>query len=216
MTITYPRALHDVFLDKFEDFDFDHFPLGNLSQTASGEISFQEKVGGGVWTLSLATRPLRESEHGAAHAWYLSLRGGARSFKAYDLRRPWPMAYGPSVLSLTRSGGGTFDGTCTVTAAGGETVSLSGLPAGYRFSEGDYLSFAWLGRQVLVKALQALVANSGGAVTALSISPWLLAGGAVPVTATLVRAWCLMRPVPRSWNGGRQKPAAFQAVQSPS
>jgi hypothetical protein len=215
MAITYPRDLPTQLL-RPPRFELDYTPLGDTSRTAGGEVNFQEKIGGTLWALALTTKPLGERDYSAVHAWYQSFRGGAYSFKAYDVRRCWPLAYGPAVLALTRFGGGAFDGTCSVTAAGGSAVSLSSLPANYQITTGDYLSFPWRGRQQLVKFLQSVNANGAGVVSGVEIGPWLLAGGAVPATATLVRAWLLMRPINGSWKGGRSSldAVSFEAVES--
>lgn len=168
--------------------------------------------------MSLQSRPLNETNYGIAHSFFLSLKSGAKSFKAYDLRRYWPITYGPACLGLTRAGGGAFDGTCTLTAAGGASVSLSGLPAGFKVGLGDYVSFPWLGSQRLVKAVEAMTADGSGVLSVVNIEPWQLAGGSVTVVATLVKAWVLMRPVLGSWSGERTvfDPVSFQAIRSPT
>jgi hypothetical protein len=211
-----PRILPDALLRPVK-FSLNFVALGAMSRTMGGAISFQETVGGALWQMSLESRPLRERDYGIAHAFFLSLKGGAKSFKAYDLRRYYPSAYGVTVLGLTRHGGGTFDGTCTLTAAGGGTISLSGLPDSYTMTAGDYISFPWLGSQRLVKATETLGGNTSGVLNNMSVEPWQLSGGTVPVTATLVKAWCLMRPVPGSWSGDRTNmdPVSFQAIESP-
>lgn len=215
MAIVYPRAL-PALLANPPRFRFGFTPLGTQSRTVAGAVNFQEFAGGSLWELALGTGPLNESDYGAVHAWFLSLRGGARTFYGYDLRRCWPLAYGPAVTSLMRAGGGAFDGGCSVTAAGGTTLSLSNLPAAYRVSEGDYVSFDWLGGRWLVKTLEAATASSGGAVNNLTVAPWIRAGGTLPAAATLVRAWCEMKPKPGSWSGERtvRDAVSFEAIQT--
>lgn len=216
MAITYPRELPNLFL-RPPRFSFDYTPLGKLSRTAGGAVAFQEAVGGSLWEMALTTKTLNETEYGQAAAWFRSLRGGAEMFKAYDVRRPWPLHYGPDVLTLQRAGGlGAFDGTVSVNAAGGSTVSLRELPGGYRVSEGDYLSFPWRGGRALVVALESAIAGGGGGINGLAVGPWLFASPSeLPVTGTLVRAWCQMRPKPGSWSGERttRDPVSFEAIQ---
>lgn len=219
MAITYPRDLPTILETKCEGWTFDFEPLGELSRAIAGDVSFQERVGGNLWQLSLQTKPLNETDYSALHAWFLSLRGGSKSFKAYDVRRCYPLAYpkvnGVSTLPATRHGGGAFDGTATLTAAGGTTISLSGLPTSYVVSPGDYVSFDWLGGRALVRAVEAKTAALG-VIAGLEVAPWLLAGGTVPVTCSLVRAYCLMVPVTRSLQADRKPgtPIGFDAVQT--
>lgn len=217
MTITYPREFPD---EPFQAMQcrFDREPLGAISRSASGRIAFQEFVGGGLWQAHYQTKPLSETNYGRWHAWKLSLRGNY-TFKAYDPRRCYPIAYGPSLLNLTRAGGGTLDGTVTVTAAGGGTISLSGFPASFTITAGDYISFQWLGGQHLVKFLETMNANGSGVITSIAVDPWLRADdgspSGVPVTGTLVKAWCEMKILPGSWSGDRSilDPVSFDAVQ---
>lgn len=216
MAITYPRDFPeaDVIATQCR---FDYAPLGEMSRTQAGAVTFQERMGGSLWELSMTTKPLNETNYSKWHAWFLSLRGGQQSFMGRDPRRCWPLAYGPGVVDLVRAGSGLpFDGTCQVTAVGGDTIQLGNMPANYQVSIGDYISFNWFGGRVLVKALEPMVASSGGNVAAFTIGPWLRTGGVVPVLGTVVRAYCLMRPKPGSWRGERSgfEPVSFEAIQT--
>jgi len=218
MTITYPRTFPDAEV-KATRVRFDYTTLGEMSRTAAGAISFQERMGGSLWELSLTTKPLNETDYSRWHAWYLSLRGGVQSFFAYDVRRCWPLAYGPGVMSLIRvSSGLTFDGTCDVLAVGGSTITLGNLPANYKVSVGDYISFPWLGGRALVKALEPVTGSAGGSTAAFTVGPWLRTPGSLPPSrsATVVKAYCLMRPKPGSWQGERTvaTPVSFEAIQT--
>lgn len=216
MTITYPRDFPEADVVA-QQCTFDYAPLGELSRTAGGAVTFQERMGGSLWELALTTTPLNETNYGKWHAWFLSLRGGSglRAFKGRDPRRCWPIAYGPAVLSLP-FGGGLFTGNCTVTAVAGETIALGSLPAGYQMKVGDYVSFDWLGGRALVKALEDATANGSGVIASVTVGPWQRTGGTVPASATVVKAWCLMRPKPGSWNGARAgfAPVSFEAIQT--
>jgi hypothetical protein len=216
MTITYPRDFPDAD-PAAQRCKFDYATFGEMSRTAAGAITFQERMGGSLWELSLTTRPLNETDYSRWHAWYLSLRGGQQSFKGRDLRRCWPLAYGKHALDLTVAGSGLpFDGSCQVTAVAGNTIALGGLPANYQVSVGDYISFDWLGGRALVKALEPMTGSGAGNVAAFTVGPWQRTGGTVPASATVVRAWCLMRPKPGSWSGERtvRDPISFDAIQT--
>lgn len=216
MTITYPRDFPEADVVATQC-TFDYSPLGETSRTAAGAITFQERMGGSLWELSLTTSRLNETNYGKWHAWWLSLRGGSggRSFKGRDPRRCWPIAYGPGVLNLP-FGAGTFSGNCTVTAVAGETIALAQLPAGYQMRVGDYVSFDWLGGRALVKALEDATANGSGTIASVTVGPWQRTGGTVPAAATVVKAYCLMKPKPGSWSGTRQafEPVSFSAIQT--
>lgn len=213
MTITYPRDFPeaDVIATQCR---FDYAPLGEISRTAAGAVTFQERMGGSLWELAITTRPLNETNYGIWHSWFLSLRGGSgnRSFRGRDPRRCWPIAYG-SKLSTVFPG---FTGACTVTAVTGETIAVGGLPVGYQMKVGDYVSFDWLGGRALVKALEDATANGSGAIASVAVGPWQRTGGTLPALGTVVKAWCLMRPKPGTWQGGRtlRDPVSFEAIQT--
>lgn len=216
MTITYPRDF-PVAEVVAASCSFDYTTLGSLSRTAAGAITFQERMGGSLWELAMTTKPLNETDYSKWHAWFLSLRGGAESFKAYDPRRCYPLAYGPAVFNLIRASNGLpFDGTCNVVAVTGSTIQLADLPDSYVLSVGDYISFPWLGGRALVKALEPSSSGSGGVAIPFAVGPWLRTGGTLPVVASLVRAYCLMRPKPGSWRGERSgfEPISFEAIQT--
>lgn len=212
-----PRVLPAPLLRPVK-FSFDFEPIGALSRTLGGAVSFQEKIGGSLWRMDLQSRPLSERDYGEVFGWKSSLHGSSISFKAFDLRRCFPLNYGKSTLALPLPGGGTFNGTAQVTAAGGGTINVSGLPASYTVTVGDYFSFPWLGTQRLVRALETAGANASGVMTGLNIAPWLRSGGTVPATVVMVQAWVLMRMLPGSWSGERtvRDPVAFSAVETPA
>lgn len=218
MAITYPREFPDV---PFEPprCRFDREPTGALSRSASGRLAFQEFVGGGLWEAMYQSKPLNETNYGRWHAWKLSMRGAGRTFKGYDPRRCWPIEYGPSILTMTRFGGGTFDGTVTVSLVAGETIKLGDgalkLPPSFILRAGDYISFPWLGGQHVVKVLEDNQGNSSGVMTLVTVDPWLRTGGTEPATGTLVRPWCAMKIKPGSWSGDRSvfDPISFEAIQ---
>lgn len=218
MAITHPRDFPDVPFEAVRC-RFDREPLGAMSRSASGRIAFQEFVGGGLWEAMYQSKPLNETNYGRWHAWKLSMRGASRTFKGYDPRRCWPISYGPSILTMTRFGGGLFDGTVSLTAAAGELIRMGDgalkLPPGFILVAGDYVSFPWLGGQHVVKVLETNTANSSGLMTDIIVDPWLRTGGTVPVTATLIRPWCEMKIKPGSWSGDRSllDPVSFEAIQ---
>lgn len=223
MTLTFPRTFPVAPSGLVTRCTFDVTPIGGFSRAASGQIAFQQTVGGALWELSLTTMGLNSADYDLWHSFILSLKTGG-TFKGFDprLNRNYPLAYGTAAVGMARAGGGTFDGTASITAAGGEVISLGSplfLPANFIVTVGDYISFAWLGGQYIVKAMETKVADGSGVLANLSVSPWLRSGGTVPVTASLVDPYCLMKIKPGSWQGDRQGgyfggPVAFDAIQT--
>jgi hypothetical protein len=140
--------------------------------------------------------------HGAPHAawraWRAKLRGGLNTFSTWDVNKRTPLAY-PSATSAA-SISGAWGGTATVTALGASgALSLSGLPAGYVLSAGDYIGLEESGRYDLYEVATTVTANGSGVVT-VSVLPYLRS--TVFTTAAVARIW---RPVaafildPQSW-----------------
>jgi hypothetical protein len=213
--ITYPRdMLAPLSVEKTR---FVGEPLGAFSRTQGGRVAFQHSVGGSLWQATFVSNDMSIADYEKWYAFYLSVIG--ETFKAFDPAHRYPLAYsegGVLALPPTRAAGGAFDGTATVTAAGGRLLSLSGLPNGYQVKTGDYVSFAWLGGQNIVKALADVAATSGGIITDLPIRPWLRAGGTVPVTAQIGNPYCLMTALPGTFQGDRNglyAPCSFDAIQ---
>ncbi len=128
------------------------------------------------WSLSLKTKPLFNSEIGQWLAFNAALRGGARFFSMWDPWREYPAAYMPAGWgSLTRHGGGAFDGTATVTALGAsglpgaarDTLAFGTLPDGFLLNPGDMVGLSQSGLMSLHRILDpAQLTSAVGAVTA--------------------------------------------------
>jgi hypothetical protein len=144
----------------------------------------------GVWTLA-EMRPEKSDEW---RAFMAQLRGATRRFFGFDMKRPFPKQH-PSFAGLTRAGGGAFDGTATawsetLTADGDSDIELTGLPAGFILSQGDYIGFRWAATEASVAGLIwhhvgrvviAGIADVSGVVTVTCEPP---VPNAVPLTAT--------------------------------
>ena len=123
MTITYPRSLPSFLTSGEVDLRLNKGTTGALMR------------GGGVqtvqhaqpfWDLAWNTPPLTKAQKAELTAWWESLRGGLKTFLAYDPSTGYPVAYASeaAVLALTRYGGGSFDGSFALT-----TVSANELRA---------------------------------------------------------------------------------------
>lgn len=114
MTITYPRTLPS-FLTAAE------MVLRLNKGTTSGLLR-----GGGVqtvqhsqpyWDMTWTTPALTRAQKAELTAWWESLRGGLKTFLAYDAASAFPSYYASqaAVLAITRSNGLSFNGTFELT-----------------------------------------------------------------------------------------------------
>ncbi|WP_323034103.1 hypothetical protein [Pararhodobacter sp.] len=212
MAITIPRPLPDLRYVRSQ------MTLGralSVNSLASGAVQAVES-GAALWRLSIQTEPLRWSGRRALNAWHGSL-AGTRRILGYDWLGSYPVAYGVRALGLVKAGGGVWGGTATLGAATATTLTLSGLPAGYKASAGDRLSFPWAGVRAYHEITEAVTASAAGVMTvtvepAVRLNPAPAAGAVV----ALVRPACIMMIVPDSWQCDESGPlgsASFEAVQ---
>ncbi len=208
------------------------FPAGALFSTAQFTLNVTEAVntlrsgavqvmqlGDPLWSAEFETVPLTGEERAPWQAWKVALRGSIGTFLCFDPEKAYPRAYGAAVLSLTRAGGGAFDGVAILDAVTANTLTLSGLPSGYQASAGDMLAFPWNGSRSLHMVMESAVASEAGIITvsaepAVRLSPAPTSGAAVD----LVKPSCLMRIIPGSWEApatADRRSIRFEAIQVP-
>jgi hypothetical protein len=210
---TFPRALPAV--NWLEQPSFDLMPVEGVNR-AGGSVQTME-LADPFWSAKFVTEPLNWANRALLSAWKDSLRGGKRFF-GFDPFRQWPAFYKAAVLSLTRAGGGAFDGTAKVTANGTTTVALATLPASYHVSEGDMVELPRDGGLISLHQVidvGGVVASGGGATTVVIDPP---APADVTINATtvrLVKPRALMVIVPGSYSapaGVGRRSVSFDAV----
>lgn len=118
------------------------------------------------WTLQLTAEKLTTSEAALFDAFEMDVEDGCL-IAAYDPHRPRPIAYGAQPLSGTRAAGGAFVGDGGLQAINDpNTITVSGLPAGFNLSAGDYVEVRKSAYERSLHRIRApAVANSGGIVT---------------------------------------------------
>lgn len=178
-------------------------------------------LGPDLWRMDYTTTNLTQADSLQFSAWLQSLDGGARLFKAWDPRLPYPQSYPTGFAGMTKAGGGAFDGTCSVDAFAEtlDSITLAGLPNGFKINIGDMVSLTWSGTQLLHRFMAAAVADGFGKATA-AIRPRLPISFAVDpsVPGTFVKPWCLAVVDAASIKGGYQVgqsgPISFSAGQT--
>lgn len=213
MTITYPRPLPTWF--RAEAFGLNLSRVQAVARTRGGAVQVAER-GRTLWTAEITTPLLRPTRHEELQAWLASLRGGLNTFLLHHLHLCRPIAYpGTGWAGITRHGGGAFDGTATVTAASGYSVTVGDLPTNYVASPGDMISWAWGSTRTLHRVVEGGTASAG--VLTVQVEPDVPAGGTYPATVKLERADAVFRlsaPVFARRSGGGGEPIQFQAIQA--
>lgn len=218
MTITVPRDIPDIRgRTPFARVTFDPVYNQVVAPTNGGRVQVAN-VGPDLWKMYYETRPLAAADALELAAWLQSLRGGARFFKAWHPLRRYPAGYRAGFGTMTRAGGGAFDGTATLAAIGvsRDTVTLSTLPAGLALTAGDMMSVPMGDSRALLRVITGGVANGAGSLT-LDIEPIVPLAVVTGVAVDLVKPWCFAVldaasvSIPLSTSPG---PVSFSAWQS--
>lgn len=197
MPITYPRTLPDFV--KAVDSRIAINTMTTQSRTLGGGV-YAIQTGEPFWSLEWQTQPLTRTQIAEFEAWWSSLRGGQKTFLAYDPFRQIPAAYEDeaTLAYLYRAGTTTrFDGTFTVTTVNTASTlwSLSAaakVPANFQLCAGDWISLSQSGRTSLHRVTVNVTATSAGNFTTgneIEVEPYvrtsLFSAGAI---ATVIRA----------------------------
>ncbi|WP_156796472.1 hypothetical protein [Brevundimonas sp. BAL3] len=149
------------------------------------------------WTLGQSISRQTSEEW---RAFIAVLRGQQRTFLGYDQGRRYPLSAPDGFAGLTRVGGGAFDGSATSWSVNTtrDEAALSGFPAGFVVSIGDYIMWRWetggVKRRAMSRAVLPAVANGSGVATVLVEPPLptLVPGSAV---ADMKEPACVMKQV---------------------
>lgn len=217
-----PRAMpeRDDGLQPFASASFDPAYQQAVAPTRGGRPQVAN-LGSDLWVMSFETHPLRYDDALDYLAWLQSLRGGARLFKAWHPHLRYPLNYRNGFAGMTRVGGGSFDGTCTIDSVGEtlDTLTLTTLPDAFILKRGDMISMPFGSSQTLHRIIAGATANSFGAAT-VTVEPTIPISFATSpeVTATLVKPWCLAvvdaNSIKGPFQSGQFGTVSFSAVQT--
>lgn len=201
MAIQYPYDLLSGFPGWFADFDLMYRQEQSRSQ---GGVTYVKDMGTPLWRASYQTRQLRPNEMDMWKAKTKALEGGLKQFIAYPLSRCYPIAY-PKGRGL----GNVSNLKVSSIGADRKTITMSGRPAGYIFSVGDYI-------QIGTRNLHQIVGVDG---LNVEFRPHLWPETAVNDAVKVVNPYCIMAIVPSSLQTGTDSQFArgsisFQAVES--
>jgi len=171
---------------------------------------------GGVqagWPLWAARFELDRVDPESADLWrafFSRLRGRIRRFYCGDPTRRLPKLYRGGFGGLARAVGGSFDGSAlgwsqTILPGGDARLTLTGLPAGFQISIGDYIGFLWdaagapagsFERRTMARVVLPTTAGAGGVAQIIvepPLDPLVVPAGAV---AHFTNPLCVMQLVP--------------------
>lgn len=165
------------------------------------------RLGQAYWTATFTPGRLRFIDYGKMDAFMMQAGDSGEVFRAYDVFRPRPMLHDNNLpLSGNRAGGGAFDGTATLAnIIDALTISVSGLPAGFMFSIGDYVELRKGAASSLHRIKSPAVASGVGMVTLSIMYALDLQNFDVTAQVRFEKPSCLMQIVPNTYDGKKSK-----------
>lgn len=168
-----------------------------------GRRTEAQTFGTAYWTARYLSKPLLRPEYGLMDAFMMRAGDDGETFLAYDAFRPRPIAHDNGFpLAGTKAGGGAFNGQAVLQSfTDSRTIVVSGLPAAFQLSPGDYVEIR---KTVLVRSLHRIMApataNGSGVVTLL-IKYGLDAIFTTASTVHFEKPSCTMQIDPGSYDG---------------
>ena len=198
MALTSP-LLHADFADRLRVLSF-RWALQRAQQmsgTGGGDL-IKAEVGEPKWTAEVTCAPLTRDQANDIQATFEYLETAGASFYLYNRLRPYP-ANDPT-------GGGIVSSTVTVASiSGNKAVALTGLPASYVLSRGDFLTVTYGSapiRRALLRVMETVTASGAGVSPQFEVQPFLRTGIAVGQAVDLTKPYCRMTLVPGSYDPG--------------
>ena len=208
MVVTYPRDLHNY---RLSTCTFTFNDGVSVSRTASGRAVSAVEHSDPYLGLKVQTPRLQISERHPWEAWKDSLRGGLKSFLAYDISRKEPLAYPNGVPQIVA---GTWDGTGTLSDLDAHLITATGAPTGFKMTAGDHIGLVEGGKYGVFRVTEDATATTS---IAVSVDPFI--PSTVFTTAATVVFW---RPkaefilLSSTWSNPVNTdfaPISFEAVQ---
>lgn len=202
MAYTFPMPITDF---------FDNMPI-TVSTFDLGESLEYNKTGAGealtadlserLWKMDCELVPDYHHEMDGARALLDVLGYAGRSLIAYP-----PYYYGPKE---DKDGAilGASSVTLTAVASNRRDITLSGLPAGYVLSRGDYFGYQYGSnpvRYAFHRLARGGTANGSGAAIGLESSSFIQPGYALPAAVKLIKPQLKMVLVPGSVDSGSSR-----------
>lgn len=160
-----------------------------LSRTRGGSLRGVDH-GVPIWTASFSTAQIVVDDCVEYEARLNQLGGVIDVFLAGDTRRNMPRLY-PT---------GVFSDTATIATLGGDgkSMSLTGLPAGFVLSIGDYFQVTNAGVPLLFSIMTKVTANGSGVSPVFAIAPHYDPSMTTGMAVILKNPGCWMRLEPGS------------------
>ncbi len=175
-----------------------------------GRFTEAQNFGTPYWVASYTTGWLEQEQYGLMDAFMMQANNSGQTFLAYDPFRPRPIFYNADFKPLSgvkAGGGGSFNGDANLSViTNPTTISVNGLPAGFRLLPGDYIEIRKSPTlRSLHRIMTAATADASGLVALTIRYPLDTETFTLPCTVHLEKPACLMQidpgsvSAPKSW-----------------
>jgi len=177
------------FMDKLiiSDFTMRCPPQSEYNRTGSGE-QLGADIGVRLWQGEIILGRMTRIEAGEIDVLVDLMAQTGRSFRCYDIRRPFPFR-DPNGTAIS----GFSPVINTLYPSEPREIRISGLPAFYILTAGDFLSFSYgsnPGRWALHRVVSTVTAGSGGATPVMEVDPPIRPGAVVGAAVEFRQPWC--------------------------
>jgi hypothetical protein len=186
MAITFPRT--DIITSVgYTDQTFMLMSRQEISGQANGVLRGKD-LGSALWTASYTTIELLNADAIAFEAALNSLDGLTNAFEAGDLRNRYPRNY--------PTGSFTDSGVLATVGSNNKSLSISGLPANFVISAGDYFHFTYSTSRALHQAVETVTASGAGLSPVFEVRPFIRPGYTISnaVTFKLPNGQFILQP----------------------
>ena len=184
--------------------------------TGAGEVLVAD-LGPKLWKGDVTLDKMRHEDAAEIQALIEALDGSINTFNLYDPRKKYPRADPRGVLL------GSATPVISAVLSSNKEFSISGLPAGYVLSAGDFSAFNYGSnplRRAFHRIVNTVVANASGVASSIEVRPHFRPGIVTGLQVTLIKPSARVKIVPESFNSGIGRGAmtdgmAFQVIQVP-
>lgn len=212
MAVSYPYSL-PAFADllKISSVVWDIQRNDELSGSGDGRV-WQAELAPPLWTGTVTLADMYNAEAKQIAARIRKLHGAQEALFLYDPLSKYPQA-DPDGTKLGAA-------SVSIAALGSDNASLSlkGLPSGYRLTVGDKMQIGYGGRYAFLEVSETVAANGAGTTPVFGVFPHLPAGFSVDLGVVLLLPACKCIIMPGSHNPGTASgmittEATFKIVQ---
>ena len=208
MAISFPLSLANLAdLLPVERADWNEFRQEATSPLGSGEFLTID-LAPPLWQADVASVPMPHATAEQMRARLASLNGSGQCFYLCNPVAKYPQA-DPTGAIL-----GSSSVVINTIASNRKALSLSGLPAAYAITIGDYLAITYdTSRRALIQAAESVAAGGSGATAEFEVRPFLRPGITTTLAVTLAKPAAKVKIVPNTLSIERAEDALMSRVR---